>query len=340
VVGKFEVIARLGGGAMGVVYKCRQPGLDRPVAVKVLLSKQHANAEQVLRFQREAKAAAGLTHPNIVQVYDVGTDSDFNYIVMEYVDGWPLDTLIGTPVLTVEITLRLVYHVARALQAAHGQGIIHRDIKPSNILIQRSGQPKLADFGLAKSVLDSEKLSKSGDLIGTPRYMAPEQALAEAEQIDARADVYSLGAVMYEMLTGKAPADGPNILSIIRKVSDEEPTPIRQVKPDVPEEVAAICHRALCKDRQTRYQTAAQLADAVQDYLVKAFPHESAKGLELLATLPATAAIRTKSRAYKWTYVMHRRRRNRWRRALGRENPGPNLGGSRGAERGADRDFS
>ena len=162
---------------MGVVYKRSQPGLDRPVVVKVLLAGQHASAEQVVRFQREARSAARLTHPNVVQIYDVGTDGQLNYLVMEYVDGRPLDQVIAQAQPTIERTLWLLAHVAQALQAAHDQGIIHRDIKPSNILIHRSGQPKLADFGLAKSVDESQTLSGSGDLIGTPRYMSPEQVL-------------------------------------------------------------------------------------------------------------------------------------------------------------------
>jgi serine/threonine protein kinase len=303
-IGKYEVLSRLGGGAMGVVYKCRQPGLDRPVAVKVLINKEHANTEQLRRFQREAQAAAGLTHPNIVHVYDVGTDGDFSYIVMEYIDGCPLDRLTRLGPMPVEVTLRLVYHVARALQAAHEKGIIHRDIKPANILIQRSGQPKLADFGLAKSVVDHENLSKSGDLIGTPRYMAPEQALTEVEQIDGRADVYSLGAVMYEMLTAQPPADGPNVLAILRKVSDEDPTPVRLLKPEVPEEVAGICHRALQKDREARFQTAAQLADAVQEYLLKAFSRSSANCLELWAALPQPTFVVQKPRSIQKTQVL------------------------------------
>src|SRR5262249_55636910 len=154
--------------------------------------------EQLARFRREASAAARLNHPNVVQVFDVGCENGLHYFVMEYVDGWPLDRLIGKPALTAPKALRVVYHVARALQAAHDQGVVHRDVKPSNILVQRSGLPKLSDFGLAKLIADEQALSGSGDLIGTPRYMAPEQALGEPSEVDARSDVYSLGAVMYE----------------------------------------------------------------------------------------------------------------------------------------------
>ena len=252
-IGKYIPIRELGVGAMGVVYLCSQPGLERPVAVKVMIAGRHASPEQILRFQREAWAAAQLSHPNVLQIYDVGCEGTLNYFVMEYVDGPSLDGLIGTPELTLERTLRLVAQVARALQAAHARAIIHRDIKPSNILINQDDQPKLADFGLAKSLHDSQDLSGSGDIIGTPRYMSPEQALAVPGEIDHRTDIYSLGAVMYEMLTGSPPIDGSNPLTILRQLIDEDPVPVRQRNPAVPEEVATICERAIARDKDARY---------------------------------------------------------------------------------------
>jgi serine/threonine protein kinase len=270
-IGKYEVLGRVGVGAMGVVYKCSQPGLERPVAVKVMIAGRHASAEQIRRFQREAWAAAQLTHPNVLQIYDVGSEGELHYFVMEYVDGWSLDQLIGTPLLTLERTLRLVYQIARALEAAHARGIIHRDIKPSNILLSRAGQPKLADFGLAKSLDGGQNLSGSGDIIGTPRYMSPEQTLAVPEEVDARTDIYSLGAVMYEMLTGRPPVDGPNILTILRKLTDEEPVPIRALTSAVPDEAAALCQRAMAKTKEDRFPTAGEFAAALEGYLVRGF---------------------------------------------------------------------
>jgi predicted Ser/Thr protein kinase len=288
-VGKYQVRGLLGTGAMGIVYKCSQPGLDRPVAVKVMIAGRHASSEQIVRFQREAWAAAQLAHPNVLHIYDIGSEGERNYFVMEYVDGCSLDRLIGKPALTLERSLRLVYQLARTLQAAHSRGIIHRDIKPSNILLTRSGQPKLADFGLAKVLHGGSQLSGSGDIIGTPKYMSPEQAIAVPEEVDARTDIYSLGAVMYEMLTGKPPVDGPNVVAILRRLTDELPTPLHELNPAVPIQVAAICHKAMAKEKDARFVTAEALADEIERYLAGAVfqpPGAGSKSAEA-ATLPA-----------------------------------------------------
>jgi predicted Ser/Thr protein kinase len=304
-IGKYQVLERLGAGAMGVVYKCRQPDLDRLVAVKVLLAARHASPGQRQRFQREARAAARLAHPNVVPIHDVADDGELTWFVMEYVDGCSLDRLIGSPALTVDHSLRLVYHLARALQAAHDQGIIHRDIKPSNILIHRSGQPKLADFGLAKSLHDSGHLSGSGDLIGTPQYMSPEQILDAPEDVDARTDVYSLGAVLYEMLTGRRAVDGPNVLAILRRLTDEEPVPVRAVNPAVPQEVADLCARAMARDRAERFPSAGEFAEAIQRYLLERLldnpePLDALRLPEILAALPPATLHGPRRRSWPW----------------------------------------
>ena len=226
-IGKFPVVRRLGSGAMGEVFLCVQPELDRHVALKVM----RGGAGQWPRFQRESRSAARLVHPYVVRVYDVGIDHDSPYIVMEYVDGRPLSELIGTEYLSLSVTLRLLYHMTEALAAAHSQSIIHRDLKPSNILIDSQGRPRLTDFGLAKSLLHDPTLSGSGELIGTPRYMAPEQILGGNSELDQRVDLFALGVVMYEMLSGRPPFDGSSVVQILRQVTDDDPAELKSINP-------------------------------------------------------------------------------------------------------------
>jgi serine/threonine protein kinase len=297
-IGKYEVVALLGSGAMGVVYKCRQPDLERFVAVKVLGAISAADVDLRQRFLREARVAAQLHHPNTVRIYDVGVDGAHPYLVLEWIDGRPLDQLIRDPVLTVDGSLRVAFHVAQALHDAHEHGVVHRDVKPSNILIDQAGRPKLADFGLAKFVDGSKSLSGVGDLIGTPKYMSPEQVLLPSEEIDARTDVFSLGAVLYEMLTGKPPFDGPTPLAILRQLTDEDPTPPHEVNPEIPDEVAAICMKALAKDRDKRYLTAEAFADAIQSHVLHRW--FGSPEVELLAGLPPLSTSPPVKNRWRW----------------------------------------
>ena len=284
-IGKYEVIDRLGSGAFGVVYRCRDAALDRTVAVKVLSTAGHADPDLLERFQRESRAAARISHPHIVPVFDSGLDGDWPYLVMEHVEGQSLDRLIGSPRLTLETALRVIFHLAQALQAAHEQGVVHRDVKPANVLIDHEGRPKLTDFGLARLATDPGGLSRSGDLLGTPRYMSPEQVLLGHGEVDFRTDIYSLGAVMYEMLAGVPAADGPNAMAMLRKISDEEPVPLRQHKGQIPQEVAAICQRMMAKDRDLRYPTAGAVATDIQAFMLRKML--GTPEIELLAGLPA-----------------------------------------------------
>jgi serine/threonine protein kinase len=297
-VGKYEVVAVLGSGAMGVVYKCRQPDLNRFVAVKVLGGLSATDDDLRQRFLREARVAAQLRHPNIVRIYDVGVDGPHPYLVMEWIEGRPLDQLIGDPVLTVEGSLQVAFHVAQALHDAHLNGVVHRDVKPSNILIDADGRPKLADFGLAKFVDGGKSLSGVGDLIGTPKYMSPEQVLLPSEEIDARTDLFSLGAVLYEMLTRKPPFEGPTPLAILRQLTDEDPLPPHEIVPDVPEEVSAICLKALAKDRDQRYATAEEFAHAIQSYVLNRW--FGSPEVELLAGLPPLATSASNRHRWRW----------------------------------------
>lgn len=295
-IGKYRVLALIGSGAFGAVYRCHDPGLDRTVAVKVLLSADTATAEAGERFLREARAAARLSHPHIVPVFDTGVDGGRPFLVMEFVEGQPLDRLIGNPRLTVETTIRVIFHLAQALQTAHDEGVIHRDVKPANVLIDRSGRPRLTDFGLARLAADATRLSQTGDLVGTPRYMSPEQVLLPADEVDHRTDIYSLGAVMYEMLTGSPAADGPTPLAVLRRVADEEPVPVRECNAAVPEEIAAICARMMAKNRDTRYPTAGAVANDIQGCILRKM--FGSPEVELLAGLPSGAVQHPRPRRF------------------------------------------
>jgi serine/threonine protein kinase len=309
-IGKYHVLRQIGQGAMGVVYECLQTDLDRRVALKVLNLPGPTTHEQIRRFEREARAAARLSHPNVVQIFDVGSEGGRHYLVMEFVDGVSLDELIGTGYLTLETSLRLLYHLAQALAAAHEQGIIHRDLKPSNILVDRSGRPRIADFGLAKSVSGELSLSGDGDLIGTPRYMSPEQVLSSCDELDGRSDVFSLGAVMYEMLAGRPPFDADHVLAILRKVVDEPCQPLAEVCPALPRQVTAICERALAKDRENRYASAAEMAGELRQALLalpsveRSLTTERDDDVLAAFTPPANALRPPRRKAQRWPWLV------------------------------------
>lgn len=297
-IGKFPVVRRLGVGAMGEVFLCIQAELERPVAVKVM----HGGTAQWPRFQREARSAAKLAHPNVIRVYDVGLDYESPYIVMEFVDGQPLSELIGTNVLTLPVILRLAYHISDALEAARQQSVVHRDLKPSNILIDTQGRPRLVDFGLAKSLLQDPSLSGSGDLIGTPRYMAPEQILGDNQELDHRVDIFALGVVMYEMLAGRPPFDGQNVAQIMRQVTDEEPADLVSLNSTIPEQVAAITRKALSKRREDRFQSAAEMRAALRDVLLSqtfASSDGSLRASEYLSSFVPASSITTRRHVLK-----------------------------------------
>jgi serine/threonine-protein kinase len=258
-LGKYQILGPLGQGGMGEVYKAYQPDLRRTVAIKTLLAGEHASPDSLERFLREARVAAQLVHPNIVQIYDIGIEGRLRYIVMEHVEGRSLKGLLAERGrLDAPTALRIARSVARALQFAHERGVIHRDIKPANILLDRRGRVRLLDFGLAKSLTESGAPTAGGAMIGTPCYMSPEQAFAAPEEVDARTDLYSLGAVLYEMLTGRPPFEGATVLAILRKIEEEDPAP-----PGVSPEIDALVLKALAKDPARRFRNAAEMAEAL-----------------------------------------------------------------------------
>ena len=265
-VGKYDILGRAGAGGMGVVYKARDRELDRIVALKVMIAGEHATAETIQRFQREAKSAARLGHPNIVHVYDVGVDSTgLYYFAMEYIDGSGLDKLIKDQGFEPRAAARICQQLASALQYAHEQGIIHRDLKPANGMVERGGTPRLTDFGLAKSMADEQSLTRPGEIMGTACYMPPEQACGMAG-VDQRSDIYSLGAVLYEMLTRRPPFVGETVVAILRRVEEEDPEPPTRLIENLPRDLETICLKAMAKEKERRYATAAEMASDLQRF--------------------------------------------------------------------------
>jgi len=255
-LGQYKLIEAIGHGGMATVYKAYQESLDRYVAVKVLLSNR--DPQFAARFKREARAIAALQHHNILPIYDYGEQNGLLYFVMQYVDtGITLHDMLGRPIAMTE-TLRLIGHVLNALEYAHTRGVVHRDIKPANILMPSPSWALLADFGIAKLLNDSQHLTMTGFIIGTAAYMAPEQA--SGKPIDARTDLYSLGVVLYEILTGRVPFDAETPMAMLTKHVYETPPQPRLLNPDLSPLIEAVLLRALQKDPNQRYQTATEMA--------------------------------------------------------------------------------
>lgn len=265
--GDYELLEELGRGGMGVVYRARQISLNRLVAVKMILRGSLASPTDLERFRAEAEAAARLDHPGIVPVYEVGEIQDRPYFSMKYIPGRTLSQLLAEGPLPSREAARILASVARAIHFAHQNGVLHRDLKPSNIILDDQDQPHVMDFGLAKQISDAASLTKTGAVLGTPAYMAPEQAAGARGEVGPASDVYSLGVILYHMLTGRPPFQAANPVDTVLMVLEQDPVPPRALNPKADRDLEMICLRCLQKPPDLRYATAEGLAKDLTAFL-------------------------------------------------------------------------
>ncbi|MCI0661168.1 MAG: serine/threonine protein kinase, partial [Acidobacteria bacterium] len=275
-LGHYLLLSRIGAGGMGEVYLAQDTRLRRKIALKILPAKFTADEDRLKRFVQEAQSASSLNHPNIITIYEIGQVNDVHFIATEFIDGKTLRKVFADSNFTIRDALDIATQIASALAAAHAAGIVHRDIKPENIMVRPDGLVKVLDFGLAKlteshpgmielhASIANETSTKSGVLMGTPRYMSPEQA--RGQKVDARTDIFSLGVVLYEMVTGSTPFEGHSMGDLIAALLRNEPLPLSHYLPAVPHELEQIVEKTLQKERKLRYQTAKDLQLEIKNF--------------------------------------------------------------------------
>ena len=266
-IGRYVIVRELGRGAMGIVYEAVDPVIQRKVALKTIRFDRFSSGEELdelrTRFQHEAQAAGGLSHPNIVTIYDVGTDQDATFLAMEFIEGDSLEHLIATKrKWPIETVLTMISKIGEALEYAHERGIIHRDIKPANILVDHAGRPRIVDFGIAR--LASSTMTRTSMTLGTPSYMAPEQIAGQ--KVDKRADIFSLGVILYEMLTYQKPFAGSDVTTIIFKIMQQDPPLPRAIEREIPKGLEYVIMKSLAKSPEDRYQSCRELNADLADY--------------------------------------------------------------------------
>jgi eukaryotic-like serine/threonine-protein kinase len=262
----YEILDEIGRGGMGVVYRARQVAANRTVAVKMVLTGSHASPADLARFRGEIESAAQLQHPGIVQVYEVGEHHGLPFFSMEFCEGGSLGQRYGGRSHPPAVATAVVERLALAVEAAHLAGIVHRDLKPGNILITANGTIKVGDFGLAKKLGGDSGHTKSGAVMGTPQYMAPEQAGGNTNRVGPQADVYALGVILYELLTGRVPFTADSLPQLLDRVIHNDPPPIHDFAPDVPNDLVTVCLKCLAKEPGRRYPTAGALAEDLRRF--------------------------------------------------------------------------
>jgi serine/threonine protein kinase len=321
----YTIVSKIGEGGMGAVYRAIDSRLNRTVAIKVLPPAAGADPDRQRRFVQEAQSASALNHPNIVHIYDIDTAGEVTFIAMEFVDGRPLDALIDESPVPMPLALEYAIQAAGALAAAHQAGIIHRDVKPGNILVNRSGQVKVLDFGLAKLMRSPASetfaptrigtpMTSAGVVVGTPAYMAPEQA--DGQLVDARADVFAFGAVLYELLSGRRPFQGSSPMSVMAAVLRDRPAPLSQVCPGIPSRLEAIVMRCLEKEPAKRYPSAVELRQALEEFRASLSTPVAVPTRRIARPVIAGLVVVTVLAAGAATWLYLRASRVRWARQV------------------------